>query len=93
MSPEQEPKYSAFCQCCETHHSRIVNRATGEPIPDDEPVFILRARDRHAARALQAYADLCHDAEHVMIVQRRIRDFLDFDAMHPDRMKEPDSPA
>lgn len=45
----QEPKYTV-------RGGRIVNRASGEAIPDDEPVFILRARDVLAIDALVAYS-------------------------------------
>ena len=27
---------------------RFINRVSGEPIPDDEPVILFRARDIHA---------------------------------------------
>ena len=37
-----EPKYQIV-------GDKIVNRASGEAIPEDEPVIIFRARDVHAA--------------------------------------------
>jgi hypothetical protein len=107
LSPKQEPKYEAVGEFYEEHDSRLgglrgkhhrvvgqlVNRATGEAIPDDEPVFVFRARDKHAAMALAAYHNLCADQAHRDIVQKRIEDFVRFANAHPDRMKEPDSPA
>lgn len=87
MKPEQEPKYDVNAD------GRIFNRATGQVIPDDEPVFIFRARDRHAIKALKYYANVCTDDDHVAVVERRVDDFRAFRKMHPDRMKEPDSPA
>lgn len=85
----QEPKY-AFVD------GRVVNRASGETIPEDEPVFVLRGRDIHAVALLETYADLINasftgNAEHLEAVQARIRQFEQFCAEHPDRMKEPDT--
>jgi hypothetical protein len=103
MRPEQEPKYEAVAEFYEEHapgngktHSitgYLINRTSGEAIPPDEPVFVLRARDKRAVAALAFYRDQCLDANHRDIVQRRIHHFEDFAAHHPDRMKEPDSPA
>lgn len=84
MKVEQEPKYDAV-------DGRIVNRATGVPIPDDEPVFVLRAKDANAARTLRAYHMNCHDPKHRAVVARRIADFERFAEDHPDRMKQPDT--
>ncbi len=86
MKPEQEPKYTT------DENGRIVNRKSGERIPDDEPVMIFRARDVHAAAAILHYASLCQDADHRDIVRQRADDFRAFASAHPDRMKEPDSP-
>lgn len=87
MLVEQEPKYDVNAE------GRIFNRATGQVIPDDEPVMIFRARDKHAIQALMYYANHCVDPAHVAIVDQRIDDFRAFRKAHPDRMKEPDSPA
>src|SRR4051812_15814985 len=83
---EQEPKYT-------TDGSAIINRASGEAIPADEPVFVLRARDVHALKALHGYHDAIAggDREHVVIVRSRILDFARFAREYPDRMKEPDT--
>lgn len=48
MTTTNEPKYKIV-------NGKIVNRASGEAIPDDEPIFILRARDKHALATLEAY--------------------------------------
>jgi len=94
MRPEQEPKYAAYAyRDGEVFTSRLYNRATGDVIPDDEPVFVFRARDCHAIKALKFYRDQCADQNHRDIVDDRITDFAKFAATHPDRMKEPDSPA
>lgn len=80
----QEPKY-------EFREGKVFNRASGEQIPDDEPIFILRARDIHAADAIHTYGSRCADPEHRKVIKDRWRDFMDFRLRHPDRMKEPDS--
>lgn len=83
----QEPKYTVG-----TRDGRICNRATGKPIPDDEPVFILRAKDVHASAALAAYLEeVFNDPEHAEAVQARIDAFDAFAAAHPERMKHPDT--
>ncbi|UMO76013.1 hypothetical protein [Planktothrix phage Pra-JY27] len=81
---EQEPKYT-------TDGRAIVNRDSGEAIPADEPVFILRARDRHALNTLRDYRARVVGTEHIEAVDQRIADFEGFAIRHPDRMKEPDT--
>lgn len=84
---DQEPKYTV-------NGSAIVNRASGEAIPADEPVFIFRARDRHAMEALKAYANTIPlGTTHWHAVIGRHGDFEQFAADHPERMKEPDTAA
>lgn len=85
LAPKQEPKYTVSSK-----DGRIVNRSTGKPIPDDEPVFILRAKDPHAARAIQYYIDLCKNADHRAVAKSRLLDFIEFAAKNPDRLREPD---
>lgn len=82
----QEPKYTV-------NGSAIVNRASGEAIPSDEPVFIFRARDQKALRALSVYASSVARGpkEHWGAVMDRIEDFVRFNSEHPERMKEPDT--
>lgn len=85
METKQEPKYDV------NGEGRIVNRVSGEVIPDDEPVMIFRARDKNAAPMIAYYAKLCSDPEHKAIVKERLHHFVDFIHEHPDRMKEPDT--
>jgi hypothetical protein len=87
----QEPKYTTG-----SRDGRVINRATGKPIPDDEPIFILRAKDVHATAALAAYLSAITattEPEHVSAVQRRIDAFDAFAAAHPDLVKQPDTAA
>lgn len=84
MTKNQEPKYKI-------EGTSIVNRASGEAIPDDEPIFIFRARDKHALKALHAYALKVSILDHGWKAYKRIRDFKKFAKDNPERMKEPDT--
>lgn len=84
MKESQEPKYDV----CD---GRIVNRRTGQPIPDDEPVFFFRAKDRRALTALTAYYAAITNPGHAKAVAARVESFKAFAAEHPERMQEPDT--
>lgn len=86
MQKTQEPKYDAV-------NGKLVNRSTGIAIPDDEPVFVFRAKDVHAREALEAYACVLKPGLHRDVICQRIADFAKFAYDNPDRMKEPDSDA
>ncbi len=81
----QESKYTT------NKDGRLCSRATGRAIPDDEPVFVLRAQDRKAHVALMAYCRACDDEAHRDNVLQRLGDFEAFGLQHPDRLKEPDT--
>lgn len=80
----QEPKYT-------TDGNHIINRATREPIPHHEPIFIMRARDRNALFGLIEYSRRCKDTAHVEAIHGRISDFARWAALDPSRIKEPDT--
>jgi hypothetical protein len=84
LSPLQESKYTV-------NGHAIVNRASGEEIPADEPVFIFRARDKWAAGVLGDYATLVEDPAHKAAVEERFIQFGEWAEAHPERMKEPDT--
>lgn len=89
MPVTQEPKHGI-------RNNRLFNRASGEYIPFDEPVFIFRARDKIALQALYHYISLCAryvsaDSNHVRAIRLRIAEFEKFAHQHPDRMKFPDT--
>lgn len=84
MRPEQDPKYEAW-------NGRIINRKTRKQIPDDEPVFILRAKDWRAINALRTYMMSCENEEHKAAVSQRMHDFNKFRREHSEEMKEPDT--
>ncbi len=86
LSIAQEPKYTV-------NGSAIVNRASGESIPADEPVFIFRARDRHATEVLEFYRDIVTNSAHREAIDKRTGHFYVFKNANPWRMKEPDTAA
>jgi len=74
-------------------NDKIVKTANGEPIPPEEPLFLIRARDRLALPMLRIYEQLsqvdgCNDY-HFDKLARTIAEFSDFAAKHPERMKQP----
>ncbi len=84
MKRTQDPKYGIV-------DSRLVNVSTGEPIPESEPIFILRAKDVNAAEAIAHYVSCCEDEAHVRAGQRRIVEFVRFAEHFSTCMKEPDT--
>jgi hypothetical protein len=81
---EQEPKYDVTA-------AGIVNRQSGEVIPHEEPILILRARDIHAIKTLEFYADQVKNKFHESVIGVRIAHFTNFKMNYPERMKEPDT--
>jgi hypothetical protein len=71
----------------------IVKTSNGEPIPDDEPLILFRARDRLALETVWYYRRLC-EADGCTEFQLagmndRIAAFEQFAKEHPERMKQP----
>jgi hypothetical protein len=77
----------------EARGNQIVKRTTGEPIPDDEPVFILRARDKHAVATLVSYLGHCQRGPtteyHLQGIDKAVAAFEAFRRNNPDQMKVP----
>jgi hypothetical protein len=88
MNKSQEPKYMIIST---PKGFRLANRTSGEVIPDDEPLMILRGRDRHAGATILHYATLCQDPHHADLVRARAQEFGEFAAKNPGRIKEPDT--
>jgi hypothetical protein len=80
----QDPKY-----CIQDN--KLVNVSTGEPIPKDEPTFLLRAKDTRAYPAILGYAERCEHPLHRWIVLQRAYAFCDYAMRNLGRMKEPDT--
>jgi len=84
MPKMNEPKYKIM-------GDQVVNRQSGEAIPPDEPVFILRARDIHAVSALAGYLERLSDPTHRRCVLIRLTQFANWALENPQKMKVPDS--
>lgn len=85
----QEPKYRFVS-------GRVYNRASGESIPLNEPVFVFRGRDKYAALALKGYEAALSLAPgvtkaHLRAVSARVSDFVHFSVTHADQMRTPDT--
>ncbi len=72
---------------------KIIKIATREPIPDDEPLILFRARDHHAIAMLRYYRNLCANDGctdfHMKGIDNRLSAFEEFAVNHPERMKQP----
>lgn len=78
------PKY-------EVQSGRIHNLLTGRPVPEDEPVLILRARDINAIEAMLFYNAQCKDRSQGSSVNHAVREFKAWQAMEYEQVKAPDS--
>ena len=86
IHPTQDPKYGI-------KDNRLVIMATGEPIPHDEPIFLLRGQDRHLLPTLADYRMRCKDNTHVAAVEQREDAIWHWQKRNIDRLKEPDTDA
>ena len=72
---------------------RIIKTSNGEEIPNDEPLFLIRARDNLAVAMLKAYLHLSAKADctsyQILGVAERISAFERFAYNNPKRMKQP----
>lgn len=84
LTVDQEPKFGI-------RNNRLYNRATGVFIPEDEPVFIMRGKDRNAGFFISDYAHHVANPNHAAAVRERVVQFYQFSQDHPERMKEPDT--
>ena len=73
--PTQDPKYGI-------RDNRLVNMETGKPIPTNEPVFMFRAKGKHAADILSLYGSGSKVKSHKEAVFKRARDFSKFRDAH-----------
>lgn len=73
----------------EIKDNKIVKRSNQVPIPDEEPLFIFRAKDRKALAALVAYNMVLDNLDQKEAVTKSINDFRQFQEKNPDKMAEP----
>lgn len=57
-----------------------------------EPVFVIRAKDRHAPSAILAYATIASESgdEFASALDELVNEVEDWQAAHPDAVKTPD---
>lgn len=84
MHKTQDPKYGI-------RDNKLCVMATGEFIPDNEPVFMFRAKDNNAEAAIAFYRTLCSNKNHRAVIGCRISGFNDFKLDNQNLMKEPDT--
>lgn len=74
-------------------NGHLVKTTNGQPIPHDEPIWILRGRDRLVLPALEAYRmiaikDGCNE-EFLEDLDSSIKDFRQWAIQNYDKMKQP----
>jgi hypothetical protein len=71
-------------------------KVNGVAIPEDEPLFLLRGKDKVALQTLREYRKHCITsncvAEHIDGIDQMIAVFEQFWLAHPERMKRPGDP-
>ena len=72
---------------------RIVKTSNGQPIPEDEPLFLTRGRDHLALPLLAHFQKLCAEDGctdyQIQGNAEAIAEFAKFRDEHPERMKQP----
>jgi len=67
---------------------------TWQRIPDDEPVFIIRGKDKLAPRAILAWLDAAREAgvnvDKLTRAEEHLVAVIEFQEQHPERCKIPD---
>ena len=66
------------------------NKQTATEIPNDEPVFLFRARDNKAMSAIRFYSTLIDNAEHKAAVEYVLSKFDVWRYENKNLTKEPD---
>ncbi len=71
--------------------AQLAFQGTDEVIPEDEPVFILRASDRQASSILRVYQSKMRPSDNCWKgLQAVIEEFTHFRQDNPDKMKQPE---
>jgi len=77
----------------EIRDNQLVKRSNGDVIPEDEPVFVFRARDYLALPILRYYLQRCQQDNcteyQLSLLKKRIAVFEQYAADNEDRMKQP----
>ena len=74
-------------------NEQIVKTTNGTVVPTEEPLFLLRGRDRNALPLLEAYYAICEadgcNEEHLSGIDRIICEFENFRNRNREVMKQP----
>lgn len=71
-------------------YDKLVLKATNVVIPENEPVYVLRARDRKALSTIRVDQSMFPPtSEHWKVIQNVIDDFTKFRQENPNLMGEP----
>ena len=73
-----------------TIQGNMLKTDSGLIVPEDEPVYILRASDRRALAAIVCYQLLCPIGLERDTLQEFIEQFKSFRCTHPDQMVWPE---
>lgn len=72
---------------------RIVKTSNGQPVPTEEPLFLLRARDNLAIPLLEHYRRVCvaDNCDELFLTEldATIEKFRQYRVQYYDRMKQP----
>lgn len=73
--------------------NEIIKTSNNTIIPEEEPLFLFRARDKLALRVLRFYQALCIEDRctdyQLKMLENRIAEFSLFADKHPGAMKQP----
>ena len=74
-------------------NGRLIKTSNGEPIPQEEPVIILRGRDHLALPLMEHYREMCVkdgcNDYFLEEVDKSIEEFRQFKIQYYNRMKQP----
>jgi len=70
---------------------RVYNLQSGREVPEDEPLYLFRGKDRHLPDVLQKYADRCENEEHARTVMATRNEVMRWQGDNWDSVKEPDT--
>lgn len=71
--------------------NKLVSTTKGMVVPENEPIFVLRARDLKSLSTIRCYQSLFTPTSHDWkVVQEVLDDFSEFRQKFPEKMKEPE---
>ncbi len=74
-------------------NDRLIKTSNGQAVPEDEPIFLIRGRDRLALETLRHHREIAAldgCTQYYMDGMDRVIDkFIRFNEEHPERMKQP----